>query len=129
MITVIVYCNLGVTPLWVVIIFSVVMFINVSGRIISSSAMFSGIPTPTDRGSFMAINSAVQMVSGGIASMIAGMIVHQTESGYIEHYPILGYVVAGATLITIVMMYFINQMVMKRMSTVPAPVPVEASNS
>lgn len=128
MIVVVVYCNLGVTPLWVVIIFSVVMFINVSGRIISSSAMFSGIPTSQDRGAFMAINSAVQMVSGGIASMVAGMIVHQTDSGYIEHYPILGYVVAGATLITIIMMYFINQMVTKKLSAAPAPVPVEASS-
>lgn len=128
MITVVSYCNLEVTPFWVVVCFSVFMFINVSGRIISSSALFSGIPTPMDRGAFMAINSAVQMVSGGIASMVAGMIVHQTASGYIEHYPILGYVVAGATLITIIMMYFINQMVMKRVNIVPAPVPVKASN-
>jgi predicted MFS family arabinose efflux permease len=125
MLVVVIYCNLGVTPLWVVITFSVIMFINVSGRIISSSAMLSGIPTPMDRGAFMAINSAVQMVSGGIASMIAGMIVHQTESGYLENYNILGYVVAGATFITIVMMYFINQMVMKKLSAeIPAPVPV-----
>lgn len=128
MITVVLYCNLEVTPFWVVVCFSVFMFINVSGRIISSSALFSGIPTPMDRGAFMAINSAVQMVSGGIASMVAGMIVHQTATGYIEHYPILGYVVAGATLITIIMMYFINQMVMKRVNIVPAPVPVKASN-
>ena len=39
------------------------------------------------------------------------MIVHQTETGYLENYDILGYVVAGATAITIFMMYFINQMV------------------
>jgi predicted MFS family arabinose efflux permease len=128
MIVVVVYCNLGVTPLWVVIIFSVVMFINVSGRIISSSAMFSGIPSPMDRGAFMAINSSVQMISGGIASLIAGMIVHQTESGFLENYDILGYVVAGATLITIIMMYMINQMVMKKTSAAAAPVPAEASS-
>jgi predicted MFS family arabinose efflux permease len=128
MLIVIFYCNLGVTPFWIVVSFSVFMFICVSGRIISSSAMFSGIPTSSDRGAFMAINSAVQMVSGGIASMVAGMIVHQTESGYIEHYPILGYVVAGATLITIIMMYFINQMVMKKTSAAPATVPAETAS-
>lgn len=116
MVVVVVYCGLSVTPLWEVICFSVVMFIGVSGRIISSSAIFSGIPVPLDRGAFMSINSAVQMVSGGIAAMIAGMIVHQTESGYLENYPILGYVVAGATMFTIIMMYFINQMVMKKMA-------------
>lgn len=129
MLTVVFYCNLGVTPFWIVTSFSVFMFINVSGRIISSSAMFSGIPTPMDRGAFMAINSAVQMVSGGIASMVAGMIVHQTESGYIEHYPTLGYVVAGATLITIIMMYFINQMVTRKMAAAPAPAPVPVESN
>jgi predicted MFS family arabinose efflux permease len=124
MIVVMFYCNLGVTPLWMVISFSVVMFIGVSGRIISSSTIFSGIPSPTDRGAFMSINSSVQMVSGGIAAMVAGMIVHQTETGYLENYPILGYVVAGATLFTIIMMYFINQMVLKKMA-VPSAVATE----
>jgi predicted MFS family arabinose efflux permease len=131
MLVVIFYCNLEVTPFWIVVCFSVFMFINVSGRMISSSALFSGIPSHLDRGAFMAINSAVQMVSGGIASMVAGMIVHQTDSGYIEHYPILGYVVAGATFVTVIMMYFINQMVMKRTAaptptSAAAPVPAEA---
>lgn len=125
MIVVSVYCNLGVTPLWIVICFSVVMFFGISGRIISSSTLFSAIPNPQDRGAFMSINSSVQMISGGIASMIAGMIVYQTDTGHLENYPILGYVVAGATLITIIMMYFINQMVMRKLSTeVPTPVPV-----
>ena len=128
MLTVVFYCNLEVTPLWIVICFSAFMFMNVSGRIISSSAIFSGIPSQTDRGAFMAISSAVQMISGGIAALVAGMIVHQTDSGYMENYPILGYVVAGATLITIIMMYFINQMVTKKASATPAPVPAEVSS-
>lgn len=108
---VIVYCNLGPTPLWIVIGFSVIMFINVSGRIISSSALLSAIPTPADRGAFMSVNSSVQMVSGGVASLVAGSIVYQTSTGMIVNYDILGYVVGGATFITMVMMYFINQMV------------------
>lgn len=121
MILVSVYCNLEITPLWVVICFSVVMFILVTGRIISSSTLFSGIPTPADRGAFMSINSSVQMISGGIASLIAGMIVFQSDSGYLEHYDTLGYVVAGATLLTIIMIYFINRMVtMKQKEEVAA---------
>jgi predicted MFS family arabinose efflux permease len=125
MIVVSVYCNLGVTPLWIVICFSVVMFFGISGRIISSSALFSAIPSPQDRGAFMSINASVQMISGGIASMIAGMIVYQTDTGHLENYPILGYVVAGATLITIIMIYFINQMVTRKLNAeIPAPVPV-----
>ena len=106
-----IYCNLGLTPLWIVIGFSIVMFIGVSGRMISSSALLSAVPGPADRGAFMSINSSVQMVSGGIASLIAGSIVYQTETGYLENYDILGYVVAGATVITMVMMYTIDRMI------------------
>lgn len=119
---VIAYCNLSLTPLWIVIIFSVVMFINVSGRIISASALFSAVPAPKDRGAFMSVNSSVQMVSGGIASLIAGTIVYQDATGKMINYPILGYVVSGATVITVVMMYFINRMVVGKQDATPKPV-------
>src|SRR5204863_10092708 len=119
-----VYCNLGPTPLWLVIGFSVVMFINVSSRIISSSALLSAVPGPADRGAFMSVNSSVQMVAGGIASLIAGTIVFQDSAGVLVHYDILGYVVGGATLITMVMMYFIDRMV-----TSNAPVTVKPASA
>lgn len=122
MVVVSVYCNLGITPLWVVIAFSVAMFIGVSGRIVSSSALLSALPTPTDRGAFMSINSSVQMISGGIASLVAGTIVYQTNTGLLVNYDILGYVVAGATLITMVMMYTIDKMVMQKQTVKPQAV-------
>lgn len=113
-IVVVIYCNLGTTPFWLVTAFSVVMFINVSGRMISSSALLTAVPEPPDRGAFMSINSSVQMVSGGIASLIAGMIVFQTETGLLENYDVLGYVVSGATIITMAMMYMIDRMVRQK---------------
>ena len=113
-ITISIYCNLGPTPLWVVMIFSILMFSNFSGRMVSSSALITGVPDAADRGAFMSINSAVQMISGGIASLIAGYIVHQTESGHLENYDLLGYVVSGATLFTMITMYVIDQMVRKK---------------
>jgi MFS family permease len=113
-VAVVIYCNLGITPLWLVIFFGTVMFINFSGRMVSSSALLSAVPDPQDRGAFMSVNSAVNMVSGGIASMVAGAIVYQTPTGSIENYDILGYVVAIATIITMVMMYMIEQMVKRK---------------
>jgi hypothetical protein len=54
----------------------------------------------------------VNMMSGGIASLIGGAIVHHVpETNYIVNYDVLGYVVTGATIITVVIMYFIDQMV------------------
>lgn len=106
-----IYCNLGTTPLWVVTIISVFMFAGVSSRMISSSALLSAVPAPADRGAFMGINASVQQISGGIATFVAGLIVVQTPSGVLENYDILGYVVVGAMVITMLMMYTIHRMV------------------
>jgi predicted MFS family arabinose efflux permease len=78
---------------------------------ISSSALVSGIPTPTDRGAYMAISSSIQQVSGGVAAMVGGMIVTQTSSGLLLHFDRVGYVLVCTTLITLLMMYFISRMV------------------
>ena len=111
---VLIYCNLGVTPLWIVISINVVLFAGIMARIIPSSALLTAIPDPQDRGAFMGINSSIQQISGGVAAAVAGMIVVQTSSGKLERYDILGYVVVGAMLITIGMIYFLNQLVIKK---------------
>jgi predicted MFS family arabinose efflux permease len=113
-VTVLVYCGLGPTPLWTVMIISVIMFTGITSRMVSSSALVSGIPAPTDRGAFMSINSAVQQISGGIATFIAGLIVSQAADGTMQNYPMLGYVVTGTTLFTMVMMYIVNQDLMRK---------------
>jgi predicted MFS family arabinose efflux permease len=120
MLMVVIYCNLGLTPLWLVILMNVVMFVGISSRIISSSALMTAVPEPMDRGAFMSINSSVQQISGGVASVIAGMIVVQTESGALLHYDTLGYVVVGAMVITVVMMYFINEQVLRKATVMAA---------
>ena len=114
MISVPIYCNLDIISLGLAIFFSVVMFTTYAGRMISSSALFAAIPDPADRGAFMTINSSVNMVSGAIASTIAGSIVYQTANGRIENYDILGYVVTGTVLVTVVMMYGIDRVVSKK---------------
>jgi hypothetical protein len=62
----------------------------------------------------MGVNSSVAPISGGFAAALAGMIVFQTDTGFIEHYPILGFIVAGSMVITIGMMHVINQDIMKK---------------
>ncbi len=115
---VIVYCNLGPTPLWLVMVFNIIMFMGISARMISSQALISGVPDQSDRGAFMSINSSVQQISGGIAAYAAGLIVVQSSSGELLHYDTLGYVVATTTLITVALIWFVNQRVMKAASAV-----------
>lgn len=108
---VIVYTNLGVTPLWAVITLNTILFVGITSRMISSSALMTAVPEPADRGAFMGVNSSVAQISGGFASALAGIIVVQRPDGALQHYPTLGYVVVASMLVTIWMMYYINRLV------------------
>jgi len=125
-----VYTNLGITPFWLILLVNVLLFVAISARMISSSALMTAIPEPQDRGAFMSINASVQQISGGIASVAAGLIVVQVGDGPLQHYNTLGLVVDIAIGITIVMLYFIHRYVKNKTSaakmTAPAPVPEEA---
>jgi predicted MFS family arabinose efflux permease len=110
-IMVIIYTHLAVTPLVWVVVVNCLLWVGISSRMISSSALVSAIPTPSDRGAYMAISSSIQQVSGGVAAMVGGMIVTQTSSGLLLHFDTVGYVLVGTTLITLLMMYFISRMV------------------
>ncbi len=113
---VLIYCNLGITPLWIVIVINIILFGGIMARVIPASALMTAIPEPQDRGAFMGINSSIQQISGGVAAAIAGMIVVQTSSGKLERYDTLGYVVVGAMIITIGMVYLLSEMVRKKES-------------
>ena len=116
------YTHLGITPLWLVISLNVVLFVGISSRMISSSALMTAVPAPQDRGAFMSINSAIQQISGGIASAIAGMIVVQTTTGKLERYDVLGYVVIGSMLLATFLMWRVNQYVQ---ANPPAAPPIK----
>lgn len=117
LVLIIIYCNLGVTPIWLVIALNAVLFLGITARMVSSQALLTAVPAPKDRGAFMGINSSVMQIAGGIASGMAGLIVTQEPSGFMSNYPTLGYVVAGSILITIVLMYGINKMISKDVET------------
>ncbi len=114
MIMVLIYCNLGVTPLWAVILVNVILFIGISARIISASALMSAVPDPRDRGAFMAINASTQQLSGGLAATLAGFIVIQNADESLGQYNVLGFVSVGAMMLTLIMLYFINKSVIEK---------------
>jgi predicted MFS family arabinose efflux permease len=116
---VLIYTNLGVTTLANVILVNVLLWIGVSSRMISSTALISAVPSAADRGSYMSISSSLQQISGGFAATLAGMIVKETPSGAIEHFDVVGYVLVATTLLTLVMMYYIARWVEASATLVP----------
>jgi predicted MFS family arabinose efflux permease len=111
-----VYVNLTPVPLWQVIMISTIMFAGIMSRMIPSTALMTAVPKPEDRGAFMSVNSSLQQVAGGIASMIAGFIIVQEGSGRLRHFDTLGYVVIGVMIICAWLMYIISSRIAKKMA-------------
>ena len=110
-IMVLVYTHLGHTALPGVIVINVLLFVGVTSRMISASALISGVPDPAHRGSFMSVNSSVQQAAGGVGAAVAGLIVVQTPSGSLARYDVLGYVVVAAMVVVVIMLRPIDRMV------------------
>ncbi len=110
------YTNLGQNPIWVVVAINTALWVGISSRMISSSALISGVPEMKDRGAYMGINSSIQQVSGGVASFVSGLIVYQpTKTAPLQHFNTVGYVTMGSMAITMMLMYFINRRVAEKL--------------
>jgi len=116
-----IYTNLGITPFWLASAVSVLLFMGITARMIPASALMTAIPALEDRGAYMSVNSAAMQISGGIASVIAGMIVSQSPTGMIEHYDTLGYVVIVLMGVMAAMLYKINKSVGHKLNAPPMP--------
>lgn len=105
------YTHMGPTSIWHLVAVQVLFFIGIFSRTIPSQALTSALPTPDKRGSFMAVNSSLQQMAGGLSSMIAGLIVVKSVTGELEYFDILGFILVGTVLTTVISTYFIKRIV------------------
>jgi predicted MFS family arabinose efflux permease len=112
--TVIVYTHLGTSPLWLVVVVNVVMFVGIFSRMIPFQALASQVPVATKRGAFNAVSASIQQVSGGVASVVAGHIVTLGPQGEIQHFPVVGYVVVFTSAVTILLVWNIQRQLQAR---------------
>jgi len=61
--------------------------------------LVAAIPATEQRGAFTAINAALQQLAGGLAALVSGHIVVIAADGRLEHFPCVGNVLIGTTLI------------------------------
>ena len=113
-IMVLIYTHLGHVSLATAIIVNVLLFVGIFSRMIPSQALMSAIPDQSQRGSFSAVSASLQQLSGGLGSMLAGAIISQQPDGSLLHFERIGYVVVTTTIITLVMMYFVQKEVAER---------------
>jgi predicted MFS family arabinose efflux permease len=115
---VLIYTHLPPVSLPVVMVVNVVLFVGIFSRIIPFQALSTSVPEMTKRGSFNALGAAIQQVSGGIASVIAGHIVTLAPDGKLEHFAWVGYVVVGATLTAMFTTWKLKQGIDRRIAEV-----------
>jgi predicted MFS family arabinose efflux permease len=93
--------NLPPVPVWVAIAASVIFMVFVSGRFVPAMALVISSVEPRLRGGFMSINSAIQQLGMGAASLLAGTIIGHGAGGSLTRYWLAGIIAVGATLLAI----------------------------
>ena len=132
-IAVLVYTHIPPIPLWQVVIINIVMFMGIMSRMIPATAINTSVPEMKDRGAYMSITSSMQQVAGGLAAVLAGMIVYQPAKGLpLQHYGSLGWIVSGVMVVCVFLVWRIGQMVKQSPAagaskpTVPEAMTMEA---
>lgn len=111
-IMVLVYTNMGISEFWLVVVLNILMMMGIMSRMIPATALVSGVPDMADRGAFMSVNASMQQIAGGVAAVVAGLIVVQEhKSAPLKHYDIVGYLVVAITLLSIYVMYRVSKIV------------------
>ncbi len=120
MILVVIYTNLTPEPLWVIMVFNVLIMGGIFSRMVPATALTTAIPDIQDRGAFMSINASLQQIAGGVAAAVAGMIVVQkTKFSPLEHYNTLGYLIVLISSVTIWLLYRVSRMIKARSDDPP----------
>ncbi|MDL2355861.1 MAG: MFS transporter [Pseudomonadota bacterium] len=96
---VLIYTHLPAVPLAVVVTVNVLMFIGIFSRMIPYQALAAGVPEQHMRGAFSAISAAIQQLSGGAATIVAGHLVSTGADGRLSGFANVGYVVVGSTFV------------------------------
>jgi predicted MFS family arabinose efflux permease len=93
--------NLGPSPFALALVVTGVLMLSNAGRMVPAMAMITSSVEPHRRGGFLGANSAVQHLSAGVGSAMAGLILSKSASGALLHYPRAGLIGAAATLVSL----------------------------
>lgn len=94
--------HLGKSSLWIALTCTTFFMVLVSGRLVPAFAIITACASKEVRASFMSLNSAVQQLSSGLASLLAGIIIQESENSQILYnYDIVGWIAIVFSLISI----------------------------
>ncbi len=109
---VLIITNLPPQPMWVVLILIGTWFFAATGRTVPANAMITQAVPNEIRGSFMSLNSCVQQLGTGIASLLSGFITWSDAKHWIYGYHYLGYISVAIIAICIMLAVWLNKYIM-----------------
>jgi predicted MFS family arabinose efflux permease len=94
----------------VIFTLTTIFMIFVSGRFVPALALITGNVDARIRGSFMSVNSSVQQMSSGVATMLGGILAGSAGEGHpIPHYSHAGYLAIGAILTSLYLVQYLKK--------------------
>lgn len=106
LIPILILTNLGKVSLPVVLTVNTLFFILISGRFIPIMAIITSSVKKENRGAFMGINSSIQQMSMGLASVFAGLIISYNAAGEVVSFDVVGHI---SIVMTIVFIYLASR--------------------
>jgi predicted MFS family arabinose efflux permease len=100
--------NLRPVPLAVAVGISSLLMICMSGRFVPAMALMTASIEARHRGGFMSVNSSVQQLAAGVAAWISGIILGQSATGQITHFPLTGLLSAICAMLCIYLSRFLG---------------------
>lgn len=89
-------------PIWMALCVTGIFFVTSNARFVPAQALITSVVPPSERGSFMSINSSVQSITNGIAPIIAGYLVSEMAvTKQMIGYNYAGYVAAIASIFAV----------------------------
>lgn len=102
-VTILVLTRLPVAPLFPVLVVTTSYWIFTSGRWVPAMALVTSSALPRYRGSFMSVNASLQQMAIGLAAVVAGAVVGESEGGIITGYSTAGVIAAVSTGLSMVL--------------------------
>jgi predicted MFS family arabinose efflux permease len=93
--------NLPRVPLVVALAVTTLFMITSSARMVPAMALITGCAVPRYRGSFLSVNSSVQQMAMGLASLIGGGLLSTGAGGELIGFPWVGAVSVAGTLLSV----------------------------
>ncbi len=112
--------NMPALPLFIILLTFSLWFSTATGRTVPGQAMTTQAVTTQSRGSFMSLNSCVQSLGSGLATLLSGLITYSDEKYAIHNYHILGYISIGIILLSVAVAYRLDRLIIGDMKLMNA---------